>query len=82
MISFMISVVPPKIGITGLGSFDSRVGRESLPFTESSCRSHGDLAGDQVAVQGSPRQVSHRKASLLCWNAVSHSSTQAVITPR
>ena len=28
-----------------------------------------DLAGDQVAVQGSPRQIPRRKASLLWWNA-------------
>ena len=63
MISFWISVVPPKIAMTGLGSVDSRVGREFLPFTNE------DLAGDQVAVQGSPRQIPRRKASLLWWNA-------------
>jgi hypothetical protein len=28
-----------------------------------------DLAGDQVAVQGSPCQIPRRKASLLWWNA-------------
>ena len=33
MISFWILVVPPKIAMTGLGSVDSRVGREFLPFT-------------------------------------------------
>ena len=62
MISFWISVVPPKIAMTCLGLVDSRVGREFLPFNE-------DLAGDQVAVQGSPRQIPRRKASLLWWNA-------------
>jgi hypothetical protein len=63
MISFWISVVPPKIAMTGFGSVDSRVGTEFLPVHEE------DLAGDQVAVQGGPRQIPRRKASLLWWKA-------------
>ena len=62
MISFWISVVPPKIAMTGFGSVDSRVQRVLAVHEE-------DLAGDQVAVQGSPRQIPRRKASLLWWNA-------------
>ena len=50
MISFWISVVPPKIAMTGLGSVDSRRQRVLALHKE-------DLAGDQLAVQGSPRQI-------------------------
>jgi hypothetical protein len=47
MISFWISVMPPKIAMTGLGSVDSRRGQRVLAVHKE------DLAGDQVAVQGS-----------------------------
>ena len=59
MISFWISVVPPKIAITGVGSVDCRVGRGFLPFTKKI------WPGDQVAVQGRPRQIPRGEASLL-----------------
>jgi hypothetical protein len=76
MISFWISVVPPKIAMTGLGSVDSRVGREFLPFTKKiwpvtralpRATLARSLAGKRVFVVGTP---------------VSHSGTRAVITPR
>ena len=52
MISFWISVVPPKIAMTDLGSVDSRVGKEFLPFTTkiwpvSRSLSRAALAGKQ-----------------------------------
>ena len=34
MISFWVSVVPPKIAITGVGSVGSRVSRGFLPVTK------------------------------------------------
>jgi hypothetical protein len=54
MISFWISVVPPKTAMTGVGSVDSRVRRWFLPFTKKI------WPDDQVAVQGGPRQVPRR----------------------
>jgi xanthosine utilization system XapX-like protein len=59
MISFWISVVPPKIAITGVGSVGCRVGIGFLSFTKKI------WSGDQVAVQGSPRQISRGEARLL-----------------
>ena len=49
MISFWISLVPPKIAITGVGSVDSRVSRGVLAVHLH----EKTLAGDRVAVQGS-----------------------------
>ena len=63
MISFWISVVPPKIAMTCLELADSRVGREFLLFTTKI------WPVTKVAVQGGLRQVPRRKASLLWWNA-------------
>ena len=77
MISFMISVVPPKIAMAGVGSVDSCVRRGFLPFTKKI------WPGDQVAVQGSPRQIpSPGSESPLTGTTVSHSSTGPVITSR
>ena len=62
MISFWISVVPPKIAMTGLGSVDSRVGREFLPFARKTW----------PVTRSLPRARSpdpSTKASLLWWNA-------------
>ena len=76
MISFWVSVVPPKIAMTGLGSVDSRVGREFLPFTKKiwpvtrllpRAALARSLDGKRVSAGGTP---------------VSHSSTRAVITLR
>jgi hypothetical protein len=61
MISFWISVVPPKIARTGLW-----VGRLSRRPRVLAVHNE-DLAGDQVAVRGSPRQIPRRKAGLLWW---------------
>jgi hypothetical protein len=74
MISFRISMVPPKMAMTGLGAADSRVDRVLAVHEE-------DLASDQVTVQGSPGQIPSRKAVSSGGTPVSHSSTQAVITP-
>ena len=69
MISFWISVVPPKIAMTGLGSVDSRVGREFLPFTKkiwpvtrslSRAALARSLDGKRVSPGGTP--VSHSSA--------------------
>ena len=77
MIYFWISVVPPKIAMTGFGSVDSRVGREFLPFTKKI------WPVTQVAVQGGPRQMPRLRNPVSCGGTpVSHSSTRAVITPR
>ena len=51
MIFFWISVVPPKIAMTGVGSVDPRVSRGFLPSTKKI------WPDDQVAIQGSPRQI-------------------------
>jgi hypothetical protein len=62
MISFWISVVPPKIAMTGVGSVDSRVSTEFMPFTKKIWPVTGSLSG--AALARSPR----RRASLLWWN--------------
>ena len=76
MISFWISVVPPKIAMTGFGSVDSRVGREFLPFTTKIWLVTGSLSRAALARSLAGKRVSSGGTP------VSHSSTRAVITPR
>jgi hypothetical protein len=75
MISFMISVVPPKMAMTGVGSDDSCVSRGLLPVYNVHKE---DLAGDQRSLARSPPGSESPRVG----TAVSHSSTRAVITPR